>query len=365
MIQNCSGGIDDANSSGGGVYVSKNGTLYLNYNAKVDACYAYTGAGVSVQGGLFYMNGGTVSNCYALDNGGGILVGDGGILEISNGTISINTINNGMGAGVCAYAKSAVIMTGGSIEGNTGGGLAVIDNSRFTMQDGRIENNVADSSAGGGVVVYNQSACEMKGGSIIGNQAFTGGGVYLSGYDSTSPSTFQMSGGSIREAILIGNGGGVHMQYNSVFEMSGGSIEGNNAVNGGGVYMGNSDDDASNTFQMSGGSINGNEASKHGGAIFLSHTNSTFTSTAGSIINNTAAEEGGAIYTVQYYINWIQSMVYVSATADCPLAQRTPSNRSRQQALRTQATPLTAGTPQPMARARLTPQRIRFLFQAM
>ena len=150
---------------------------YSNSNKK------YLGRGVSVNGGMFNMYGGSITG---------------------------NTVQNGSGGGV--YVKNATFnMYGGSITGNTSspaGGVYVGENGTFNMNGGEITGNTS-SSYGGGVYVYNGAEFTMTGGSITDNVAGAsnenksyGGGVYSTG-------TFTMTGGSITRNKAKYGGGGV------------------------------------------------------------------------------------------------------------------------------------------------------------
>lgn len=91
------------------------------------------------------------------------------------------------------------------------------------------------------------------------------------------------------------DGGGAFVGSDSTFTMSGGSITGNSAVNGGGVFVSNDNNDNNNngagTFTMSGGSITGNTATGYGGGVVLSGGDASFTvSGAAQITGNTATD---------------------------------------------------------------------------
>ena len=165
----------------------------------------YPGRGVSVNGGMFNMYGGSITG---------------------------NTVQNGSGGGM--YVKNATFnMYGGSITGNTttnaGGGVYVTQNAEFTMNGGEISGNTTTTSFGGGVCVAGQGKFHMNGGSITDNAASSnenksyGGGVYSAG-------TFTMTGGSITRNKAK-HGGGVWTDAS--FTVSGNvNITGNVNING-------------------------------------------------------------------------------------------------------------------------------------
>ncbi len=125
------------------------------------------GSGVSVAGGTFHMEGGSITdNNVNLSGGGGVYVYQ-GTFNMSGGSITGNT------ATASSYAGT----------GN-GGGVLVAD-GRFNMEGGSITGNNAGLSGGG--VWMSDSTFNMSGGSITGNTAVNGGGVYVHG-------TFTVSG---------------------------------------------------------------------------------------------------------------------------------------------------------------------------
>jgi len=91
-----------------------------------------------------------------------------------------------------------------------------------------------------------------------------------------------MSGGTIRDNIATGYGGGVFLASNNNirgFTMEGGEIRGNSAVEGGGVYITISAQN-SNAFGKTGGAIQGGSGTTH---------------TPGSINNTASSELGHAV----------------------------------------------------------------------
>jgi uncharacterized repeat protein (TIGR02543 family) len=143
--------------------------------------------------------------------------------------------NAGGGVGVAGE----FVMKSGRITANTGGrggGVTVVGNSaRFTLYDGKIDNNLSPSSSGGGVLVENAALFTMKGGKIADNTASSGGGVFLSAM-SANGATFVMEGGEISGNSVPNLGGGVYVYWNTHFSMNAGLIADNTAYRGGGVY---------------------------------------------------------------------------------------------------------------------------------
>ena len=227
------------------ITVKENGKLTMNnglISSKIGGVYNF---------GTFLMQGGEISNNFAVNGGG---VRNRGIFRMSGGEISGNSAGNN-GGGV--HNEGTFEMSGGEISGNSG-------------------------AIGGGI--YNWGSFTLSGGLISGNTAWRGGGVGNHGI-------FVMSGGEISNNIATVNGGGVtngQLLARANFEMSGGKILGNTAEKGGGLY-----NFFNSTASLLGtGLISNNNATTFGGGIC---TDGTFTLVEGKILDN-SAYIGGGVY---------------------------------------------------------------------
>ena len=176
------------------------------------------------------------------------------LINISNGgTVTIadnaNIQNNQAGRGV-TVTDGTLIMTGGSIKGNTGGfrygsGVYVSgENAKFEMSGGEIRGNELklgkeQDRQGAGVLVCNGATFTLSdSGKITDNSGYEGVGVTVSG------STFNMNGGEISGNEGEGTSGGVYLVSSSIMSMNGGTITGNKAAKtyqgggAGGVFIG-------------------------------------------------------------------------------------------------------------------------------
>jgi uncharacterized repeat protein (TIGR02543 family) len=292
------------------------GTLVMNSGAKVsgNTSSSYSGGGVYVSNnGTFTMNGGTISDNTSF-SGGGVYMGS-GTFTMNEGTISGNTASSssaysyGGGVYINSGTSGTFTMNGGTISGNTvsssssfsysssyGGGVYIISGT-FTMNEGTISGNTASSSYyspsyGGGVNLSNNGTFTMSGGTICGNTASSSASSYGGGVNVTNGGTFTMNDGTISgntasSSSAYSYGGGVGISNDSTFTMSGGTISGNTTSLGGGVYV------MSGTFtKQSGGTIYGSNAGStlkntadndsRGHAVYVS----------GSKIRNTTAGPG-------------------------------------------------------------------------
>ena len=245
-----------ATENGGGVY--NTGTFTMQNGAVIDKNKATANGGGVYNTSSFTMTGGTIGGVdensgNQAANGGGVYVGKGGTITMSNGTMQSNNATNGGG----------VYVNGG----------------RFTMTGGHLENN--SSTQNGGGVYVNGGSFTMTGGYFDSNSATeNGGGVYVTG------GTFNMSGGVINNNTATENGGGVYVNGGTL-TMTGGTIQVNTATNGGGVYVNGG------TLTMTGGTMQSNNA-ENGGGVYVA--GGSFDISDGRIDANTATQNGGGIY---------------------------------------------------------------------
>jgi len=256
---------DNTATNGGGVAVSDWGLFTLNGGTIIDnTATTGIGGGVHVPEGTFRINGGSITE----NNGSGVhIIGNG---FFPNHTITGGYITNNTGRGMHIANGADVIMDGGTISGNIGGGVDVYTssgfsgNTFFTMESGIISNN--------------------------GSSAIDGGAVRLYGGGGHSRSRFTMTGGSVSENTA-NNGGGVYARYGGL-TMSGGSITGNTASNGGGIalrpYSG---------INISNGIISNNIAIENGGGLHLIGVGyASGASIVGGTISGNIANNGGGIH---------------------------------------------------------------------
>jgi len=202
------------------------------------------GGGVYINRGLFEMTGGIIAGNEALRGGGGVFMADSeAVFNMTNGSIENNeakgTTNGGGGgvkitAGTFNMSSPATIKNNRAVNAlNTGGAGVFLTgaSSKFEMNSGIIEGNIATFGAsgggGGGVAVFDGANFIMNNGTIGGtpatqNSASNGGGVYIGG----TGSTFTMNNGFIQGNTVSGNGGGVYSE--GTFTMNGGTIYGLN-----------------------------------------------------------------------------------------------------------------------------------------
>ena len=187
-----------------GIYLYHNdAVLYLHSGTITNMNNQYWGSGVSIANGKFYMDGGTISNCWAGQYGGG--VGSKGLFVMSGGVIeSCTAVQNGGGV----YAEGTFNMSGGVIWKNRvtstasgigkGGGICV--GGTTTMTGGYVINNTVNRNvAYGAVGIFGNCTFNMQGGIIWGNKH--NGGSAISGVGIDNNGHYTKTGGLVDPAI--------------------------------------------------------------------------------------------------------------------------------------------------------------------
>jgi len=251
------------------------------------------GGGLHVSGnGTTNVNGGTVQNNTAAQEGGGLWNGFGTMtidgVSITNNTASGDGSDQG-GGGVFNVGGPVIIQNSTTIAGNvangalgSGGGILHTGGSDLLITDSVISGNTANR-AGGGIEVSTSlfPFVTLTNVNLDGNSA----GIDIGSGASPSP----------------GNGGGLHVTGQSSVGIDGGTVNNNvAAAEGGGLWNGTGDMDVFGTT-ISGNSAGGTLIDQGGGAIFNAGGNvdvndSTLSgNTATSEIGNAIFNEGGAV----------------------------------------------------------------------
>ena len=304
-----------ANRYGGAINLNDNAVLNLKGNCLIHGNKASHGGAISQEAGecqLTLENEGIqiyenqahgktsnyVNNQWVVvengGNGGGLFI-EKGTVTISAGKISNNTAS-GHGGGASLYVKrihgrkTTVNISGGEISGNTaefGGGIDLYADFQSLVDS----SDVKDVYTGKSELVVN-----FENGTLKENKATqNGAGIYVSFNEKFS--TAQMTIGTssstpiVENNIAQNNGGGFGMSNNGEIRVKNVSASGNQAMNGGAVWLG------SGNFTMHKGTFSNNKVSVNGGGIYLGGGTFMVPSECNAIFkNNEAGKEGGGLY---------------------------------------------------------------------
>lgn len=223
----------NGNGSQGGGAILNNGDLTLNNMIVQANGIAETGLGGGIRtegtGNRLTVSGGSILDNMA--SRGGAIYGDGTSINLSNVTISGNTVAF-VGGGISTNGGTLNV-TGGSVTGNTavnsaGGGIYA-SNTAVTVTNASITNNRADGSDGGGMYITGGSST-ITDSTFSGNTTRrTGGGIYfVSGAHSVTGTTLSgnsTASGSI--ASVFRGGGGLANQ--ATLNIANSTVSGNSS----------------------------------------------------------------------------------------------------------------------------------------
>ncbi len=250
--------VSGGSADGGGVSVSRNGTLSIQGGSAIQSNHARgTGYFTTAKGAK---TGNSAS-------GGGLYVSTGSTVTIQNSTLRNNTVlaNEAVGGGVCVFGTSKLTVQGGStIQSNRATGTGT-----YPATNGVKLNNYA---SGGGLYVYGATTVQISDSSIDNNTAQGGRGA-----DGTATGARGKGGG-------LAYGGGVYVSgsgWNAT--LIGVSLSGNAAIGGnGGNGAAGSNAIGKNTRGGNGGS-GGDGGSAAGGAAYFGIFGSDGSSGSGSL----------------------------------------------------------------------------------
>lgn len=316
-------------------------TMSANVTLKNRKGNNYLGGGVSVSGGTFVMNGGTIENCGieggSVCYGGGVAVFNGGYFEMNGGTISkcyattefveenslYKNSYSGIGGGVFVSDASVFTMNGGTISNNTatnfGGGVAMTLSDIETETDPNTGKEKIDPKTGKGYADFGnpRSKVTINSGTLSGNIAKNGAGIFISGLiyafadiihhvplvagDTENPGLY-INGGENKTVEISSNkademGGGVMiigLRDTRKAQIKNAAIKDNTAIKGAGImnysYWTNLDID--------GCTISGNKATSNGGGIMAEeNSDKGYTSIKNTTIkDNTSGDRGAGVY---------------------------------------------------------------------
>ncbi|MEG4121836.1 choice-of-anchor Q domain-containing protein, partial [Microcoleus sp. N9_B4] len=250
----------------------------------------------------------TIANGRIITNGGGIAVGTGSTLNLSNSTVSGNRATgapaaNGKGGGI--YNNGTLTVTNSTISGNSatfnGGGINNFGGT-VTVTNSTISGNSATLNGGG---LHNNTSRRMDiiDSTISGNSAANNGGGIFSNF----LSTLNVTNSTISGNSTNGSGGGIYSLARPA-TITNSTISGNSAnFGGGGIVISNS------TAFLNNSTISGNTANSNGGGVY--NFTSTTTLSNSTISGNSAANNGGGIISNNGTANLNNSTV-TNNTAD-------------------------------------------------
>lgn len=303
------------NGTGGAVFINDTGYFEMN-GGSIQYCKSIIANSVEISKGgavfidsnagnnaIFTMNGGTISNCRAM-NGGAVFVHSN---LYSNNTITNAATFNMTGGEISNCYASGI----GSANQNYGGGAVFVSTTQktdtsvasvafFNMTGGSLINNSCDGMGG---AVHTLGSFTMSEGATLSGNCTTELGELIDGvsnyrgyggavFSNSVTGNFTMNGGTI-SGSKAASGGGVMVWTDSTFTMNSGSISNCNSQGTGGLGNGGAVYVQASTFNFNNGTLQNCWARRYGGAININQTAKLSLNGDCNIINNTANHGGG------------------------------------------------------------------------
>ena len=238
---------------------------------------------------------------------------DGGAVYLRDSVVELHdlriTSSTGDTGGGLFAQQVGLEMTDTVIRDNTAtgaGGGAYIEDADFygpvEIRDTTVTGNAALDGGGGGIYFYqiytgvhmnNVTVTDNFAGDVGDPDDGDGGGIYL--YQLYDEATFRIEDSTISGNRATGDGGGAYLYelYGAV-EIENTTIADNTAGDdGGGVYLYHLYDDGH--FTMRNSTVEGNQA-EDGGGLFLYYIEGNARIVNSTVSGNTASDEGGGVY---------------------------------------------------------------------
>jgi len=291
-------GFHVTHASGG-----SSGTIYMTGSSAtvtgtwVDDCETNSG------GGAFYVYGTGATphlsdlllvNNRAESGGGGIWIYQAD-LTLEDSTLYLNDAGGGSGGGIAMGMQASLVGTNLQVMHNTawycGGGIHSNGTAGLELYSSTITDNTVhyEYGEGGGICAYNDTPILLSDVTVARNSApDNGGGLHLSAQVDVT-----IDGATIADNTTQSYGGGIDL-WSSYLAMSNSVVTGNEAVNGGGLYVHDNW-----TATIEGCEISHNVATGSGGGLHIIDPTLPFTLTMSDlrIAHNHAGAVGGGIYS--------------------------------------------------------------------
>ncbi|MFN2184105.1 MAG: beta strand repeat-containing protein [Anaerolineae bacterium] len=324
---------------GGGLYVSSS-VLRLSSVDLIANEASELGGGMFAQLGQYWLTTVTFTSNDA-DTAGGGLYADRNIGSLASTMFAGNT--SVLGAGMYVddqeLSYTSLTMTSGVFVNNVatedGGGLYVVDSPQGTLSSNSFLYNKATTGNGGGMVLTNSETYSLSNCDFSGNRATSGGGMYVDSSDPTlTQVTFAANHAELASADDSIGGGGLYLVGSSDATLSRTTFRENEAANGGGMYIDDSNPTLTNVsfvgnqagdgISGSGGGLwndegsptlvdvlfSGNAATQNGGGMRSGGAGSNVMLTNLTFSGNSAGGSGGGLHTTSPNMTVHNSVVW-------------------------------------------------------
>ena len=282
--------------SGGGIYLDAS-IFSLSSVDFVTNIASDRGGGLFAQLGTYSLTGVTFDGNQATTTGGGVHA-DRNVGTLTVSVFMHNTSIQGAGMYVDDQDNEYANLTMDStlfvdnIASQDGAGLYVVDSPQGTLDGVSFLYNEATDGYGGGMFLLNSDGYELSNTDFDGNEAIAGGGMFV---EASSPTLTNLSFEDNRAQLTYVDdtlgGGGIYLLDGSEATFSGATFSENEAANGGGMFIADSNPTLTNVSFA--GNQAGDGVSGSGGGLWNHEGSPTLTNVLFG--GNKATQDGGGM----------------------------------------------------------------------
>lgn len=292
-----------ATSNGGGGILAEGGSLTIKGSTIEGNSSNGTGGGIFAENTLVNIDTSFIQENHTQTNGGGIYIAND--RGICNQTLPFTFSEKAttMPEGESSISNTTI---GDNIANGLGGGMYIGGGHCLRISNSTITgNHVEDSSGdgqGGGIVAYTCGNLTLDNTKIIANKADSGGGIFLLNTSGNNPSITLKNGTQVSENKASGYGGGIYAwpsdkNASLCIILNRASISNNTSAGGSGIFTFSSSEKARISIELQQDAVLcNNKATSYGGGIYAYNYTDITAATDIALYNNTADTAGADLF---------------------------------------------------------------------
>ena len=290
-------------SNGGGGIFAEGGSLTIKGSTIEGNSSNGTGGGIFAENTLLNIDTSFIQENHTQTNGGGIYIAnDRGICNQTHPFTFSEKVTT-MPEGESSISNTTI---GDNIANGLGGGMYIggghcLRISNSTITDNRVEDS-SGNGQGGGIVAYTCGNLTLDNTKIIANKADSGGGIFLLNTSGNNPIITLKNDTQVSENKASGYGGGIYAWPSAKnaslrIILNRASISNNTSAGGSGIFTFSSSEKARISIELQQDAVLcNNKATSYGGGIYAYNYTDITAATDIALYNNTADTAGDDLF---------------------------------------------------------------------
>ena len=290
-------------SNGGGGIFAEGGSLTIKGSTIEGNSSNGTGGGIFAENTLVNIDTSFIQENHTQTNGGGIYIAnDRGICNQTHPFTFSEKVTT-MPEGESSISNTTI---GDNIANGLGGGMYIggghcLRISNSTITDNRVEDS-SGNGQGGGIVAYTCGNLTLDNTKIIANKADSGGGIFLLNTSGNNPIITLKNDTQVSENKASGYGGGIYAWPSAKnaslrIILNRASISNNTSAGGSGIFTFSSSEKARISIELQQDAVLcNNKATSYGGGIYAYNYTDITAATDIALYNNTADTAGDDLF---------------------------------------------------------------------